>query len=326
MFDALRQGDPHLTETVRSAPRPEPVAHAIPEDDDELVETSDAPFIEVGPNRSIETSPGLLDLPPAAPPRTPSLPTDEEPVLALPVDDEPSPLTVSFLPTAAPPTAEGPAPRPRIRLGPELVSFHCPEHAASTRYEEVLATMLAGAVAERPRAFFFTSALFDAGTTTVLLNLAITAARRGRRRVAVVDANLRRPAIASRLHVEEAPGLRDVLAGTATLDEAVQDAEPINLFAVTAGERHPDTGLRVVAGTMRSLLRDLRQRFDLLLVDGPRWDGRPEVVAAGAACDAVYVVMPETEAESPQLDHLFQVIPEQGARLGGCILTSPRIY
>jgi Mrp family chromosome partitioning ATPase len=77
---------------------------------------------------------------------------------------------------------------------------------------------------------------------------------------------------------------------------------------------------------MRSLVRDLRQRFDLLLVDGPRWDGRPEVVAAGAACDAVYVVMPETEAESPQLDHLFQVIPEQGARLAGCILTSSRTY
>jgi Mrp family chromosome partitioning ATPase len=238
MFDALRQGDPHLADTVRSAPRPEPVESAVPEDDDELVETSDAPFIEVGPNRSIETSPGLLDLPPAAPPRTPSLPADAEPVLALPVDDERAPLTVSFLPTAPPPT-EGPAVRPRLRLGPELVSFHCPEHAASTRYEEVLATMLAGALADRPRAFFFTSALFDAGTTTVLLNLAITAARRGRRRVAVVDANLRRPAIASRLHVEEAPGLRDVLAGAATIDEAVQDAEPINLFALTAGERTP---------------------------------------------------------------------------------------
>ena len=59
----------------------------------------------------------------------------------------------------------------------------------------------------------------------------------------------------------------------------------------------------------------MRQRFDLALVDGPRWDGRPEVVALGCACDAVYLCLPEAEQDTPETVELLQVIPEQGA---GC--------
>ena len=59
----------------------------------------------------------------------------------------------------------------------------------------------------------------------------------------------------------------------------------------------------------------------LVVVDGPSWDGRPEVVALALACDAVYLVLPDAEAESREADSLCQLIPEQGARLAGCILS-----
>ncbi len=71
---------------------------------------------------------------------------------------------------------------------------------------------------------------------------------------------------------------------------------------------------------MRSLLRRLRQQFDLVLVDGPRWDGQQDVVLLGTACDAVYLVVAEGEAESSQVGDLYVAIPAQGARLAGCIL------
>ena len=187
--------------------------------------------------------------------------------------------------------------------------------------------MLAKLAAVQPdgeRAFFFTSAMLGARTTTVLLNLAITAAH-DNQRVVVVDANCRRPGIAAKLGLADQPGLREVLNGTITLDDALQETEQINLFVLTTGSRRPDSGLRMVAGTMRSLVRDLRRQFQLVLMDGPRWESRPDVLAAAAACDAVFVVMPESEAESSQVDQVVQAIPEQGARFGGCILTSAEI-
>jgi Mrp family chromosome partitioning ATPase len=330
MFEALKEGDAQLEAAeaqrfaLRRAPEPESSEASTPEPDEDLELITDAPYIEVGPNRSVEASPGILDGPPSAPPRPKPRPADEDPVLAPPDDEVPRavstpdsrPMTISFRPAVP---VEKPVSRPR--LAPELIAYHCPEDPASARYGELL-TALTRAAAGPAAAFLFTSARLDAGTTTVLLNLAITATRQGRRRVIVVDANTSRPDLGARLGIKDRPGLGDVLDGTALLVDAIQETEQINLFALTAGSRPSAGSPRLVARTLRSLVRELRRRFDLVLIDGPRWDGQPDLVAAGLACDAVYVVMPEAEAESPQTDQLTRVIAEQGVRLGGCVLTA----
>ncbi len=41
-----------------------------------------------------------------------------------------------------------------------------------------------------------------------------------------------------------------------------------------------------------------------------------------AACDSVLLVVPENEADTPQTDALLRLIPQQGARLAGCILVA----
>jgi tyrosine-protein kinase Etk/Wzc len=200
-----------------------------------------------------------------------------------------------------------------------LVAYHAPEQPAARQYREVLDAVLNAAVDnDHSAALLFTPALPRSGNTTTLLNVALTAARQEQRRVVVVDANLRHPAVAERLGLSPAPGLREALAGTA-LDEVLQATEQTNLFALTAGVRDV-AGVRFVAETIRSLLRQLRQRFPLVFVDGPRWDGRPDVTALAAACDAVFLVTPEQEAETPQTDTLLQLIPARGARLAGCVL------
>jgi Mrp family chromosome partitioning ATPase len=217
-----------------------------------------------------------------------------------------------------------------------LVAYHAPGDPVSGRYRDLLGALLAalgdvsGARGGLPTrtfpgagALLFTSARPGAGTTTVLLNLAVTAVRQGRRRVVVVDANLRRPGVAARLGLPEFPGLCEVLGGTFSLDHALQETEQANLLALTAGfpsggER---AGVRFVAETVRSLLRQLRQRFDLVLVDAPPWDGRPDVALPATACDAVCLVLAGQEAETPRVDDLLRGIPAQGVRLVGCVLT-----
>jgi Mrp family chromosome partitioning ATPase len=205
-----------------------------------------------------------------------------------------------------------------------LVAFHDADQPLSQQYREMLTGLLATCgdhAGARSPAMLFAAVRPGAETTTVVLNLAISAARQGRRRVVVVDANLHQPRVAARLGLEEAPGLREALAGTISLDRAIRATEQDNLLALTAGTLAPGEGPRFVAETMRSLLRQVRQRFDLVLVDGPGWDGRPETISLASACDAVYLVLSEQEAESSEVDHLLQAIPEQGIRLGGCILS-----
>lgn len=295
------------------AAEPLPVTPSASADDAQplLVEMEEVPFIEVGPRKSMEASPSVLATSPAPLPlplsTAPLAPSRSEPTTSLP-----APRSVQFRAL--------PGRSARSSFAPELLAYHAPDQPAAQQYRDVLDGVVnAASASDRPAALLFTSALPRSGATTTLLNLAITAARGVR--LLVVDANFRRPAVAERLGLPAAPGLREVMAGTAALDEVIHPTELANLFVLTAGLR--DTSrVRFVAETLRSLLRQLRQRYPLVLVDGPRWDGKPEVSALAAVCDGVFVVTPESEAETPQTDALLRLIPEQGARLAGCILVA----
>jgi Mrp family chromosome partitioning ATPase len=269
---------------------------------EEAQETADVPFVEVG---------GPHDVQKAA--KKPMV----SPASACAAEEEPRLMTVLFR-SLSPEAVSG---HGRCSFAAELVAYHQPHHAISGQYRAVVAGLLGVLPAEQAHVLLFTSAVAAAGTTTVLLNTAITLARQGGR-VVVVDAHLRRPAVAERLGVPEAPGLRDVLANRLPLADAVRGSGLPNLSVLAAGHSAAASPVRLAGEGMRSVLRQLREQFDLVLVDGPRWDGRPEVVALGCACDAVYLCLPEAEQAAPEITELIQIIPEQGAALCGCVLTS----
>jgi Mrp family chromosome partitioning ATPase len=308
MLEALKRAD----DPQEAAPAVLRAVGEMADSEPILVADEEVPFIEVGPHKSLEASPSVLACAPASPP-----PAHREVSRPMPCSEPhpavPPPRRVHFRPLPGRLEAHG-------RFAPELVAYHAPDQAAAQPYRDLFDAVRNAAVADdRPAALLFTAALPRCGNTTTLLNVAITAARQGRR-VLVVDANLRQPAIAARLGLPATPGLREALAGAVDLDDIIQPTGQANLFALTAGTAEGGVGPRFVAETMRSLLRRLRQRYPLVFVDAPRWDGRPDVTIPAAACDAVFLVVPDSEAETPQTDALLRLIPEQGARLAGCVL------
>lgn len=294
---------------------------AVPTEPAPISENEEAiPFIEVGPHRSMEGSPDVL----AKPARKEA---ELKPIFDCPrLIEAPTEIERSPSPTQCPDTGlserivRDPLRIRRPRFADELISYHQPEHALSQQYRRLIQQLVAPSAKGPSRVMLFTSARPGCGTTTVLLNMAITAARDCRKRVVVVDGNLRRPALAERLGLGEVSGLREVLAGGLPLEQALQETDQADLYALPAGKLRETDGIHLRYETIRSMLRQLRQRFDMVLVDGPRWDGQPDVVSLGTSCDAVYLVVSEDEAESAQVDELYQRIPERGANLAGCIL------
>jgi Mrp family chromosome partitioning ATPase len=279
------------------------------------VSEDEVPFIEVGGRRApLEASPCVLA---SAPPDRESLRSPARPdsgprlqKLDPPVADV---MSVHFRPLGS-----GPAPA-QARFAPELVAFHQPGHAVSRQYQ-ALADGLAEQLQAGPAGtLLFTAARRWAGTTTVLLNLAITLARRGDARVLVVDAQRDQPAVAERLAVPSAPGLQEVLTGLAALPQAVQETGQDRLFALTAGHVRGRPGGAWCPDGLRTVLRQLREHFELVLIDGPCWGARPEPAALAALCDAVYLVAPG--GENAATAELVRALPRQGVPLRGQIVT-----
>jgi Mrp family chromosome partitioning ATPase len=318
MLDALKRADRSNAEPDGRPNTTPDVASTFPPEAP-LKREEEIPFIEVGPRKSVEASPSVLASASVTAPLSARVES-----LSL------TPRTVQF--RALPVSRGRPSP-----FAPELVAFHAPEQIAARHYRVVLdAVRNASAPNPGAKIFLFTAFRTGIGNTTTLLNLAITAAREGGERVLVVDANLRQPAVAERLGLPAALGLRDVLAGSIALEHAVQPTEQPNLFALTAGvsecgwsshlSSQEETQPRFVAQTMRSLLRQLRTLFQLVFVDGPPREGRPEGMMLDGACDALFLVLPEREAETPQVDALLQSISHQGGRLAGCVLVAGHAF
>jgi Mrp family chromosome partitioning ATPase len=279
------------------------------------------PFIEVGgPRKAIDGSKSVLakplsgNKPPTAQPRIAQLDMPWiVPVLSSVTPKAPS---VAFRPLPL----HGPFGPARERFSSELVTFHQPELALSRQYADLVESLMAQ-LPNESAIVFCTGGAKEAGRTTVLLNLAVAYARKGAGEVVAIDAGMGQ--VASKLGMPAAPGLREILMGSASLRASVRESGQPNLHALTAGSRGTDPLDGTAHERIQPVLQQLRDHFDWVLVDGPAWDDSPLTIALASAADAVYLIIPEADVKSAETTELLVRIPEHGGRLCGYIITRP---
>ena len=133
-----------------------------------------------------------------------------------------------------------------------------------------------------------TSAMSGEGKTTTALHLAIAVSETGSR-VMLVDADLRRPAIKSRLGLPGEVGLSEVLAGEVTLADAVHYVTP-TLAVLTAGTPS-STASELLGGAAYSrLVAAASKQSDLLIVDVPPVLPVADPLVAARSVDGAIVV------------------------------------
>jgi polysaccharide biosynthesis transport protein len=111
-----------------------------------------------------------------------------------------------------------------------------------------------------------TSAAPGEGKTSVATNLAVAASRVGMR-VIVVDADLRRPAVADRFGLDVPVGLSDLLANGEPAFPHVHEVGLDDLSVLAAGSTPPNPAELLASPLMAGLLDDLARHADLVIVD-----------------------------------------------------------
>jgi tyrosine-protein kinase len=109
------------------------------------------------------------------------------------------------------------------------------------------------------------------GKTTVSVQLAQALARAGQN-VVLVDADLRRPAVAKRIGMPLGEGLAAVLIGELALDDALHEEAHMNgrggsLKVLQAGSPPPNPSELLGSQRMHELLDELGRKFDCVIVD-----------------------------------------------------------
>ncbi|MBO4237347.1 MULTISPECIES: polysaccharide biosynthesis tyrosine autokinase [Pseudonocardia] len=174
----------------------------------------------------------------------------------------------------------------------------------------------------RPRrVVLVTSGGSGEGKTTTVVNLAATLATAGRR-VLVVDADLRRPAVAESLGVEPTVGLADVLLGRVSFERALQHAGSAGVSVLAAGCPVPDPGELLASDGMTALLASARSRFDVVLVDTAPLLLFTDASALAPAADGVLLVCRYRTATYPRVAESLHALATVSVRPLGTILTA----
>jgi Mrp family chromosome partitioning ATPase len=303
MLEALKQG-----KGQRGNPAPPPIPEEPLRNEIQVAVHSEEPlqeefpFIEVGggPGKKFEASATVLATPvPSSMLEKKAPPTPKNLGPMVPTLSQPRPMTVAFEPWPA---------KVNPCLATEIISFHQPEHPVSKQYDSLFEKVTEGC-----RVLLFAGDK-GAGTTTVLLNLAFSGCMRFQKRLVVVDCNFGRPALAERLGVPPSPGWAEFLAGSVALEKALQATAHPLLSCVAAKEKSED----VPAEVLRWVIGWLRDRCDLVLVDGPLLEQGQHMAAVSGVGDGTYLVLPQNTGPDP---NAIQKITRLGIRVRGLIHT-----
>ena len=209
---------------------------------------------------------------------------------------------------------------------PELVSSLRPMSLAAESYKAIVTSILLSH-RTHPAVILVTSALPGDGKTTVSTNLAIVLARM-RRRVLLVDTDLRRPSVHRAMRLSAKTGLGALLRKTAAFDELVVGCADVpNLYILPAGPINLQEDTELLVSGFKDLVEHWREQFDHIIIDTPPVLAMTDAVRMSVEADSVILVIRSghvTKAEFLRAQDLLHTVraPLTGFVLNGAELDS----
>jgi capsular exopolysaccharide synthesis family protein len=183
-----------------------------------------------------------------------------------------------------------------------------------------LAATLQQAQGERPlKSILVTSPAPGDGKSHVAVNLALTLSDSYRRRVLLIDGDLRRPTLHLLFQVPGTPGLLDALKATG--DEVVNGvsiSQTLTLLPAGGPEANPIGDLS--SGRMARLMANAASRFDWVIVDSPPVGGLADARILSETVDGALLVVRAAETRFPDVDAAVAALGQH--RILGVVLNA----
>ncbi|HMJ67692.1 MAG TPA: polysaccharide biosynthesis tyrosine autokinase [Cyclobacteriaceae bacterium] len=113
-----------------------------------------------------------------------------------------------------------------------------------------------------------TSSIANEGKTFCSINLAASLALSGRRTV-IIDADMRKPRVASQFHLKNDVGLSTFLIGHHTMEEVIKHTLIEGLDVITSGPIPPNPLDLIALPAMEELINELKKEYDTIIIDSP---------------------------------------------------------
>ena len=247
-----------------------------------------------------------------------------------PAIERPAPR-LSAGPSLAPPadlaTATQPITPTRFRqfnraVAGKLVGDRRMNPKAVEQYRRLAASLHHVQVERGTRKVMITSAVSGEGKTLTALNLALTLSTSYRRRVVLIDANLRSPSVHALLDVANVVGLNEALTEAGQTTPALLELSP-RLSVLPAGRPDPDPMGPLTSPRMATIIDEMAAKFDWVIVDTPPVVLLPDTNLLVKIVDTAIIVIEAGKTSCDLIERAIQVIGRP--RVLGFVLNSVEV-
>lgn len=170
------------------------------------------------------------------------------------------------------------------------------------------------------KAVGLTSVSASEGKSTISFQLAASLAQAGKR-VLLMDADLRKSVLASRLCVHgQVNGLSHFLSGQANANELLNETDVPGLYVMFAGEKVPNPSELLGGENFAKLISALKDVFDYVIVDAVPVGPVIDCAVIAPTLDGIVMVIDSTRNSYRQERQIKRQLEMAGARILGAVL------
>jgi capsular exopolysaccharide synthesis family protein len=164
-----------------------------------------------------------------------------------------------------------------------------------------------------------TSSVPNEGKSTV--SLCIAHALGQMEKVLLIDADMRKPSVGKALDISLlTPGLSNLIAGTAELDECITTLPKSEVHVLTAGVVLGNP-LDLIAGDrFEALLTMLKEKYDRILIDSAPVQAVSDSIVIATHADSLIYVVKSDGSSTPLIKKGLRRLSEANARFAGVVL------
>jgi capsular exopolysaccharide synthesis family protein len=164
-----------------------------------------------------------------------------------------------------------------------------------------------------------TSSIPGEGKTTLSSNLAMGLGQM--ENVLLIDADMRRPSVARDFGLEPGtPGLSNLVAGTDTTEACIQHHAEAGIDVLSAGVVPPNPLELLSSDRFKSLVADLRQRYDRIVIDSAPAQAVSDALVLSTQADALIYVVKSDSTPYQLAQNGLERLRHVGARIIGVVV------
>lgn len=203
----------------------------------------------------------------------------------------------------------------------QLITITNPRSPISESYRSLRTNMDFSSIDEKLQVLMVTSAGPGEGKSTTITNLAITYAQ-SERKVILLDGDLRKPTAHHTFGISNRLGLSSVISQQCSLEEATQVTDIPNLHVITSGVIPPNPAEMMASKKMTALIDQLRQTYDIVLIDTPPLLAVTDAQVISTKCDGVVLVVDQGKVKRDIAIKAVKSLENVNARILGVVLNN----